>query len=204
MKKIVDKINKKIKNTESNETHIVTILDMSGSMGEIANEVIGSFNKFIDDQKTNEDNAIVSLVLFDNIIEKPFTKIDLNDMPKIDEKIYWPRGLTSLYDAIGQTIARFKEDENVILLIQTDGMDNTSKEYTQQSVKNLIKKMTEKGWDINFLGADIDVKVEGMGMGMSTGKSVAFSKSATGVSEAFASMNSSTVSYRNEVSIKGK
>lgn len=185
------------------QTHIIPILDMSGSMGSIALEVLGSYNKFMDDQKKDDSNAVVSLVLFDNIIETPYTRTPLKDVETLTDGVYWPRGLTSLYDAIGQTIARFKDEENVILLIQTDGMDNTSKEYTQTDVKKLIEKMTNKGWDINFLGADIDVKAEAAGMGMAAGKGVVFSKSATGVQDAYASMNHSTSEYRRDVSLKG-
>ncbi len=47
-------------------TEIVFILDRSGSMAGPEKDTIGSFNSLIEKQKTEEGNACISTVLFDN------------------------------------------------------------------------------------------------------------------------------------------
>ena len=47
-------------------TEIVFILDRSGSMGGLENDTIGGYNSMIAKQKTEEGEAIISTVLFDN------------------------------------------------------------------------------------------------------------------------------------------
>ena len=47
-------------------THIVVLLDRSGSMSSIATDVIGGFNTFLQDQRSNGSDARMSVVLFDS------------------------------------------------------------------------------------------------------------------------------------------
>ncbi len=185
-----------------NKAHIIAILDMSGSMGNLKEEVIGSFNEFVKKQKEDTEPSVISLVLFDNNIERPFTRVPAEDFNKIDGSVYSPRGLTSLYDAIGTTINLFDEDENVIMLIQTDGDENSSREFTQAGVKALIEKKTKQGWDINFLAANIDVEKTARGMGIVASKSIAFEASTNGIKDAYSSMDHSTKLYKAQIKVK--
>jgi len=181
---------------KKDKVQIVCILDMSGSMRDLATEVINSFNHFISEQKKLKGKAEVTLVLFDHVIEKPYYKVKLKDVKDIDETLYKPRGMTALYDAIGLTVEEFSEHKDVVLLIQTDGEENSSKEYTQSIIKDMIKDKEQDGWDITFLGANIDAKAVGSSLGVSLLKSVQYSNSADGIHEAFACMSKMSSDYR--------
>lgn len=180
------------------KVQIISIIDMSGSMGALQTEVIGAFNTFIEEQNKLKGKAEVTLVLFDNryIIPEGFNKVKLKNTPKLTEDIYKPTGMTALYDAIGKTINDFEEYKDVVMLIQTDGEENSSKEFKQSTVKELINKKEAEGWDITFLGANIDAVSVGASIGLIAAKSVQYSFDINGINEAFATMACSTAEYR--------
>jgi hypothetical protein len=51
---------------DNNNIHIVMILDRSGSMNGLQNDVIGGFNSFIDEQQKNSDKKFITTILFDD------------------------------------------------------------------------------------------------------------------------------------------
>ena len=183
--------------TKKKPVQIVAILDMSGSMSPLQTEVINSFNYFIEEQKKLKGKAEVTLVLFDNYYEVPFEKINLKKFNPIDSTIYKPRGMTSLYDAIGKTVAKFEEYTDVVMMIQTDGEENSSKEFTQEVIQKLLKQKETDGWDISFLGANIDAKQVGASIGIALCKSVQYTNDSVGLASAFAHANATSVNYRN-------
>jgi hypothetical protein len=68
-------------------THIVMILDRSGSMSFLEDDVIGGFNSFINEQKKIKDNTKVTTVLFDHEYEILHNKIDLQKIEPITNNI---------------------------------------------------------------------------------------------------------------------
>ena len=47
--------------------------------------------------------------------------------------------------------------EKTLVVITTDGMENSSCEYSKEKVKTLVERMqSEYGWEFIFLGANID------------------------------------------------
>lgn len=145
------------------KTEIICILDRSGSMGSIATETIGGFNNFIDEQKKVEGKARVTLVQFDNVYEVVYEGMKLKTVPVLDSDTFKPRGMTALFDAIGKTLTNQQkriDDEKwadkVIVLILTDGEENASQEYNEQSVKALTKEAQDKEWSFIYLGANQD------------------------------------------------
>lgn len=175
-------------------THIICILDRSGSMASIAPEVIGGFNNFIDEQKKIEGKAKVTLVLFDDQYEVLHDKVDLKKVGILTEDQYYTRGMTAMNDAIGKTINTLKKKKKAIVLIQTDGAENASQEYTSADIKTLINDKSKKGWDFQFLGADIDAVTSGNNIGIA--KTLDFAKTKYGYRQAFTSMSVETANYR--------
>jgi len=104
--------------------------------------------------------------------------------------------MTSLYDAIGKTLTSVC-DKNVMVLIQTDGFENSSQEYNQTAIKNLISSKEDLGWDFTFLGANIDTVKEGSKIGLSASKSIDFAPTTRGVEMAYMAMSNATSTYRN-------
>ena len=115
-------------------TDITMILDRSGSMGRIHEQVIRSFNDFLTEQKAVEGEAKISLIQFDNEYEVNYEGIDIQKAEDLNATTYMPRASTALNDAIGRTITnmkvRLKEtNEKVVVVITTDGMENASVEF---------------------------------------------------------------------------
>jgi len=179
-----------------NNVEIIVILDRSGSMHGIQSDVIGGYNSFIQEQLKEKGKASVSLVLFDDKYEVVYRDRDIKEVPELTSDTYFARGSTSMFDAIGKAISE-STSENAMVLIQTDGYENTSTEWNKDSVKSLIEKKEKQGWDFIFLGADIDTAEVGGSFGMVASKSVSYDKSSFGVEAAFTSMTNSTTSYRN-------
>ena len=151
----------------TNLTEIIFILDRSGSMAGLEADTIGGFNATIEKQKKEEGSALVSTVLFDNTSEVIHDRIPINDVGKMTDKEYSVGGCTALLDAIGGAIHHIgnihkyarKEDvpRHTLFVITTDGMENASKSYSVDKVRNMISRQKEKyGWEFLFLGANID------------------------------------------------
>lgn len=145
------------------KTEILCIVDRSGSMSNIASEVIGGFNNFIEEQKKIPGKARVSFIQFDNVYEVVYQGIKLKDVPVLDSNTFQPRGMTALLDAIGKTLTEQEHRitaegwaEKVIVVIITDGAENASREFTREKVKELTKKAQDSSWSFIYLGANQD------------------------------------------------
>ena len=152
---------------KNNVTELVFILDRSGSMSGFEADTIGGFNSTIEKQKKGEGRVYVSTVLFDNCSEVIHDRVDINRVEPMTRQQYQVGGCTALLDAIGGAIHHIgnvhkyarREDipANTIFVITTDGMENASRSYSSQKVKEMIKRQTEKyGWEFIFLAANID------------------------------------------------
>ncbi len=148
-------------------TEIVFILDRSGSMSGLESDTIGGYNSMIEKQKKEEGEALISTVLFDGQTDVLHDRVPLDKIDPITEKEYYVRGSTALLDAVGGAIHHIgnvhkyarEEDvpEKTLFIITTDGMENSSRQYSYDRVKKMIEKQKEKyHWEFIFLGANID------------------------------------------------
>jgi uncharacterized protein YegL len=163
---------------KKNLTEVVFILDRSGSMSGLESDTIGGFNSMITKQKKEEGEAYITTVLFDDKIETLHDRIEISRVEPMNDSQYFTRGCTALLDAIGKTVNHIsdihryarEEDrpEKTIFIITTDGLENSSREFTYDKIKKLLTKKQEKdGWEFLFLGANIDaIEVAGK-MGIS-------------------------------------
>ena len=148
-------------------TELVFVLDRSGSMSGMETDTIGGFNSMIEKQKKEDGKVFVSTVLFDHETEVIHDRVPLNRVSKMTDKEYYVRGCTALLDAVGGAIKHIgnihkyarREDvpEKTLFVIITDGMENASRKYSADKVKQMIERQKEKyGWEFIFLGANID------------------------------------------------
>jgi len=146
----------------SDALHVVMVLDASGSMESIADNIIEAVNTFINKQKEiKEDDMVFTLVSFNSNVRTPVKKIKISDMFVITSKHYKPDGGTALYDAIGETIVNYKDDKKVCMVIVTDGEENSSSYYNLEEVKSMIEAKKEEGWKFIYLSSDLSVAKQG-------------------------------------------
>jgi hypothetical protein len=181
-------------------TEIVCILDRSGSMHSLQTEVIGSFNSFVEEQRKilKDRSNTLTLVLFDDKYEMVYERIPLEFVPKLTASTYFTRGMTSLFDAIGKTVNSINPDKKkVLVLIQTDGQENSSSEYKSQQIKELIKSKEKIGWEFNFIGAGPDAFEQGQQFNgiISSSNQKYTDNTARGVREGFNFMNKQSIAY---------
>ena len=183
-------------------TEIVCILDRSGSMHSLQTEVIGSFNSFVEEQRRllKDRSNTLTLVLFDDKYEMVYERVPLEFVPKLTSSTYFTRGMTSLFDAIGKTVNSINPDKSkVLVLIQTDGQENSSKEYKSDQVKELIKSKERFGWQFNFVGAGPEAFEQGQHFNgvISSANQMYTTNTARGMREGFNFMNNQSVAYCN-------
>jgi hypothetical protein len=175
-----------------NMTDINIVLDRSGSMGSCRQPTIDSFNEFIEGQKNGPDEAIISLYRFDHEYEAVYESRDVAVAPKLSAHNYLPRGSTALLDAIGRTIdgvgarlsntPEYKRPSKVVVVIITDGEENSSKEYSRSRIFSMIKHQEEAyKWTFVFLGANQDSYTEAGHMGISHHNTLNYAPTARGL-----------------------
>ena len=188
-------------------TELVFILDRSGSMSGLEKDTIGGFNSLIEKQKTEEGDALVSTVLFDSKVEVIHDRVSLDEIRSMTEKDYYVRGMTALLDAIGgaikhiSTVHRYirEEDkpEKTLFVITTDGMENASRKYSYENVKNLIENRKEKyGWEFLFLGANIDAISTASKFGIRPDRAVEYYSDSKGTELNYKVLNKTISSFR--------
>ena len=149
---------------KSNLLHICFVLDESGSMYNSVDDVIGGFQKLIDEQKGEKNGeCIISLYRFSNTVKKDYIGKPVNEVPKL---YYSPGGCTAMNDGVGTAIdeiGKWLSDMNEserpsknIIVIMTDGQENASKEYDFDVVKGKIKHQEEKySWTFVYMGTNL-------------------------------------------------
>lgn len=142
-------------------THVVFILDRSGSMGGKEADVIGGVNSYVSDlRRTSEGGVIgISYVRFDQQIELVWNDVPLADVPTMTPEHYSVRGSTALLDAVGMTVSAINDDpaHRYIVIVNTDGMENASREWTAERVRALVDERQARGnWTFTFFGEGID------------------------------------------------
>ncbi|MNQ78428.1 von Willebrand factor type A domain protein [compost metagenome] len=174
------------------------IADRSGSMESIRDDAIGGFNSFLEEQQKVDGKANLTLVLFDDRYEVPVKSVDIRKVKPLTRKTFVPRGMTAMNDAIGKAVAELFEiaPEKAVVCIITDGAENSSKEFTNQQVKDKIKEVEAKGWQVVFLAANIDAFSAGGSLGINSATTFGFAANAKGVQDAYATMSASTRAYR--------
>lgn len=188
-------------------TELVFILDRSGSMHGLEKDTIGGFNSVLERNKALPGDANITTILFDHRYTILHDRQPIRSVAPITERDYSPAGMTALLDAVGQAIrkidnvmAHTAEDYRagkVQFVIITDGLENASKEYSAQRVKQMIRDRQEKdGWDFLFLGANMDAIAVAEDMGIQADRAVTAMADAPGVSLQYDAIADANVSFR--------
>ncbi len=192
-----------------NKTELIFILDRSGSMGGLESDTIGGFNATISDQKKIDGETRVTTILFDNFFEVLHDRINLQDIAPLTDKDYFVRGSTALYDAVAlgiRKIANVQKQtklegraDKVIMVITTDGYENSSRETNAAMLHKMIDDCKKDGWEFLFLGADIDAQAAAGSIGIESHRASNYVKDAQGVRVQYDSLNVAISAMRSGV-----
>jgi len=188
-------------------THIICVLDSSGSMSSIMSDSIGGFNTFLQKQRDLPDDATITVALFDSSgnYDLVYDYVDIKKAKDLTSKVWYPRGLTALYDALGKTINADKAKlaklgteapAKVLVCVVTDGLENDSKEYTIDNIKTLIKDCEKDDWNFIYLAANQDAFSVGGGFGISGANTYTYTANSAGVGKMSATLDGATTLYR--------
>ncbi len=188
--------------TNQDYTHIAVVVDRSGSMSGIRADMIGGLDEFFKSQAGLPGKCLVDYAQFDTEYELVFEDTDVSEAKaQLD-----PRGGTALLDAIGITtanlgkkLADLPEDSRpgkVLVVVVTDGHENSSREYKKADIKKLVEKQeSDFSWNFVFLGANMDAMDEGMQMGVTRGSTLTYDPN--NIPVAMASVSAYATNYRS-------
>ena len=187
--------------TNADLTLIAVLVDRSGSMAQWREDMEGGLNAFVESQASEPGDAEITLAQFDTKYELVWPLCAIKDAPKYT---LTPRGCTALLDAmgrinteVGEELAKRDEADRpgkVIVCIVTDGLENSSVDWTRDMVKALVEQQSSQWhWEFVFLGADMDAVQEGASVGVPQKSSLTFDKANARLTYAMASDYVSTV-----------
>lgn len=153
--------------------HIVFLLDQSWSMLRFGKAPIDALNEFLKTQ-AKVSPFTTSIIFFDNTRHYIFHNklITSSNCPKIQYSDYNCQWTTSLYDSIYETLSylnSYRPDSNkIIFVVLTDGMDTTSRRYTESQSKEIVEYVqTELGWKCIYIHS-LEDSLEGAKLGFKT------------------------------------
>jgi len=188
----------------SSAIRIIMILDETGSMSSYKDVTISSFNEFLQTQKQasiptrdcdgdrcDADKFQLSVVKFDTK-HSELHYSDLESAKPLTSDQYSPGGMTALYDAMGCTFDRYAEEFENIVVVITDGEDNSSRIYDHAHIKQLVKELESKNnWTVRYIGANQDPMAVARKIGVSSRKVSSYSFNNRGIQDSYKSISKS-------------
>jgi hypothetical protein len=136
--------------------HVALILDVSPSMSGGWKTTLSSLNEYIASLRNNQDSKFrVTLTTFSQQVGILYDDVDPDALPKFDSRNLSPIGQgTALYDAVGQTVEKIKTSDPVLVVVITDGEENSSHDWNADKVEVLTKEREKQGnYTFVYLGA---------------------------------------------------
>lgn len=192
---------------------LVVVADRSGSMRSIVDAATSGFKEYVTNQSKEAGDAYLTLYTFDDVVERVLDRVDVKDkttLALVDAKTaewFMPRGMTALYDAMGQAIndvglrlAKTPEalrPGKVIVVGITDGAENMSKSFTQAKLREMITEQTSKyKWDFVFIGTNQDAMLTARSIGIAPESALYYSASAKGTGGSYEALSGLTTRAR--------
>lgn len=189
--------------TDPGVASIWFLLDRSGSMASIADDVVGGFDTFIADQRADAGDARLTLVQFDG--QDPHqVLVDAAPLDRVRSIAgrFRPRGNTPLFDAVALLLDRAERagghDADQLVVIFTDGEENASRTWSRVALFDRIARLQQRGWTFVFLGANQDSYAAGRAIGLAAGNVSNFGADATGVDAAYLGLSRATREWRGK------
>jgi uncharacterized protein YegL len=142
--------------------HVAFVLDKSGSMQGVAEAVVEGYNDYLGELREQGGDTLYSLTTFNTDFEHVCVGDPLERVPDLDHVRYRPDGMTALYDAIAHAVletegrlkAAGRDEEKVLVVVMTDGLENSSTDYDAHGIAELVRSYDERpNWTFVYLGA---------------------------------------------------
>lgn len=164
--------------TQSGYRHRIIVMDRSGSIANILLGQQGGLEEFFSSEGAvaaghPSGKATYSLWDFDDAIRCVHS---LAPLDAVRGYVIEPRGMTAMYDAVGDAVtaegeklAALPEDqrpEDVTVIIASDGLENSSRRRAGHEVKAMLDHQQDAyGWRVIYMGTGQDAFAEGAKMG---------------------------------------
>lgn len=165
-------------------THLVTfVLDETSSMQVRKDVTISGFNEWAQEMEKFPGEVLFNLIKFNTSKHELLIKQATLGItkPRLTVENYQPAALTPLFDAVGRAIretekqlTELPEDTEVILVILTDGEENSSQEFTLEGIQSLIQEKINAGWAVTYLGVSENAWQGGELLGVPMGSTMNF------------------------------
>ena len=170
--------------------HSYILLDRTGSMSDIWDEALSSVNAYATSVGEADEGEVdgedietdVTLAVFDYQDGMQFDVlrdgVKAEDWTNVTDDEANPRGMTPLFDAIGRMVnlAETDKPEKAVIVIMTDGLENSSRELTKDGAKAALDRARAKGWEVVFLGAEFASFDDAETVGVTASKTMAVGK----------------------------
>lgn len=189
--------------------HLYLLLDRSGSMEAIRDDVIGGFNSYLRDQQSLGERALMTLVQFDSVDPQEVVAdaCPLAEITPLDHGRFVPRGSTPLLDATGALLDRARArararaeahqpSEDIVVVTITDGHENHSRQWSRAALVAQVQALELAGWEFLFLSAGLDAYADAAGMGYDRARVARWEATPDGADVAFSALSRATTSHR--------
>lgn len=194
----------------THQVHNLIILDESGSMESIKDFVIAGFNELAQHVKNVQEQFpdqehIISLVSFNGSgLKEIHWRNTVSDLGEINGELYRPDDMTPLYDAMGLSINKLKNQlrgsgpHHVLVTVFTDGEENASREYSAHQIRKMVEDLEKNGWTFTYVGTEHDVIKAAVTISIKN--VMRFEKNSEGLKEIFEKEKSARTRYSNNIS----
>ncbi len=174
---------------KNKRTYYQLILDRSGSMSVCIEETVNGVNSQIRRirelaARYPEQEIRTSMCLFNHLLTPVWDRVKPSDLRELAFSDYRPDGNTALLDAIGKTIRHLqktigedvsRDEASVVVIIFTDGYENSSIKFTHPQVASLIRELElTSRWTFSYLGATLDAVDIAVSMNIKASNAVHF------------------------------
>jgi len=193
----------------NNLTELIVILDASGSMARRKQDVIGGFDQLIEDQRKQPGDCVVTVVQFSSVGKQRtiVDRVPVHDVKSLTD--YRTEGWTALHDAMGSVIdsvgsrlvdiPEWVRPGKVIVVVITDGEENSSREYNAGQVRSMVTHQQDVySWQFLFIGASQNAVLESVRLGVNLGMSARYQPTSQGYRRAFRGLSGATSALRQD------
>jgi uncharacterized protein YegL len=186
-----------------NTSELGIVLDQSGSMNSLVNEVLAAFSNLLEEQrnlKNADSSSAFSLTLFNSAIRLLYDGVPITEAKPLTRDLYTPSDGTALNDAIGTMIQaigrRIRHRTRVLVAILTDGEENISRKFSTSDIRQMIAyRQTTYDWQFIFIGPP-EAEHYALSIGIPKSNIASFSADGAGITAIMARLSHSIRAYQ--------